>query len=152
MATVTVIAGLPGSGKTHLLEELKEGLSGIAVSDYMKESKSHSKNLKDSQHHDALMASLKAGKDCIIADVVFVKKKKRDEFISLLKAESPDSSVKWICFANDWIQCLKNVDGRAGSDSEKFERDATTVVSLVRKYSAPEGAEMRNVWKPTMPQ
>lgn len=148
MPTLTVIAGLPGSGKTHLVKEMARSQDlGLATSDYMKNSIGDLPQLEKSRHHQQLIDALGAGKDCVVADIVFVRKNKRSEFLGAISHALPGVSIKWICFENDWLQCLKNVDQRAGNDSDKFERDATELVKLTRRYSVAEGAEIRQVWK-----
>jgi hypothetical protein len=114
----------------------------------MKESHGNSCCLKDSQFHATIIKELAAGETCVIADIQFILKKKQTELESTFRAAAPDIEIKWVCFENDWIQCLKNVDRRAGSNTKKFVDDATEIVKLTRHHSIPADAEIRPVWRP----
>lgn len=46
--------------------------------------------LHSSKHHDRLMADLAAGKDCVIADIVFVLREKQREIEDLVRSRVPD--------------------------------------------------------------
>jgi predicted kinase len=88
MPTLIVIAGLPGSGKSFLIQEMKSSASppALAVTDYMENSIGNSRKLKDSQHHADLMKKLAEGKDCVIADVQFVRQDKQQELEALVRS------------------------------------------------------------------
>src|SRR5207244_2733612 len=111
MAVLTIVGGLPGSGKTTCLNQLrKERVDlGLVESDYKKDSISHRAEMIHSKHHDNLVPALAAGKDCVIADIVFVRRSKQCEIQDLIRSKVPGVTIQWVIFENDWEQCIRNV-------------------------------------------
>src|SRR5438270_6603773 len=115
MAILTVIAGLPGSGKSTLVDEMKKenGLD-LAEPDYMANAVSGTNALTSSKHHANLLSALSRNKDCVIADIQFVTLEKQKEIESLIiEPTLNNTTINWIMFADDWKQCVLNVLRRA---------------------------------------
>ncbi len=148
MATLVLIAGLPGSGKSRLIDEIVTTTSkiGLIAPDFMKASINDSPRIKDSRHFAGMLADLEAGHDCIIADIEFCRQSKREELEQALVASGVQAALRWIFFANDPAACKRNATTR---NRESLSEELATIDTLSAVYTIPPDAETRPVWKPT---
>lgn len=102
---VTFIVGLAGSGKTRLLKNLV--YDAVMDDDFWFSDEAKSEN------HAALLALLKDGKHCVIAERQFMFASRRDEYEKQLKADFPDVQVNWLFFENDLESANHNCESRS---------------------------------------
>lgn len=149
MAVLTIVGGLPGSGKSKWLEQIQRETPtlGVVVPDYKRDSIGHRLEMEFSKQHDDLIRSLREGKDCVIADVVFVCADKRNEIEKIVRREVPDVIITWNVFENNWRQCIRNlVDG--DSDDSRCCGRIKLVLDLREMHSVPRGVAPKPVYRP----
>lgn len=116
---VTLVAGLPGSGKTFMLRSMRE--DGATCIDDIRD-------LSDLPEQPVPWLA--------ISDVNFCRQDVRDaaEFEIARRFGSVD--LEWIFFENDPDQCRANAIGR--NDDRDVHAD---IDALCRLYAVPEGAQ-----------
>lgn len=126
---LTLVAGLPASGKTTLLAA--HSAAGALV-------------LDDLASLDALPAGPVAW--LVVADVNFCVPSVRAAAEAELLRRYPSAEVEWTFFENDPEACLANAERR--DDGRNVRPD---ILSLSRRYEIPDGAEVTPVWRPPAP-
>ncbi len=130
MKTVTLIIGLPGSGKTHLGKELTE-ISGVFLDDP-----------KDKQH---VTQYLNKYDYLVIADPWLCLEKQREACVKLLTTLCPEVIINYIYFENDPASCEINLNRRkAQGDQRIVQKDLTM---FHQGYTIPLEAETKPVYK-----
>jgi hypothetical protein len=81
--------------------------------------------------------ALRAGHDCIIADIEFCRRSRREVVVETLRAEFPYLAVEYHSMRNQPDRCIRNVIDR-GRQSEDEER--AKIEMLSREYVLPIGA------------
>jgi len=145
MAKLIVVVGLPGSGKSHHVQELRTNCAGVCAEDYMANSLGDSPRFTDSRHYGDLISDLRAEKDCVIADIEYCDTWRRVEVEEVVSRDVPGVTIEWHCFENNPSQCEANVDRRSRESAEEEKRK---IRSLSAKYHIPSGAEVIPVWTP----
>ncbi len=143
MATLIVIAGLSGSGKTTYIKSLRGQISGIVADDY--QGRSSSRKFVDSRYFVELVGALNAGKDCIACDITFCRAGQRAEFEAVILGAAPRATFEWRFFENDPERCLANVRRRVRLQVSAEEE---SIRSLAPCYEIPAGAVVLPVWRP----
>ena len=83
MGTLTVILGLCGSGKTHLIEHLEADL---------KFDEGFQWNLN--RDHERLVAALREGRHCIVIEVDYCIAQSRDKFVAWITNAVPGVTIQ----------------------------------------------------------
>jgi hypothetical protein len=143
---LTVVVGLPGSGKSRLLDGLRESCHGVVADDYHAAPHGGSPEVTASRHYPALVAALRVGLDCAIADIAFTDTGRRLELDRVIRADVAGVSIEWVYFENDLEACLANV-GRRGRESRAEEEEMARW--LAPWYFVPEGVAALPVWQAT---
>jgi predicted kinase len=115
---VTVIVGLPGSGKSHYINEHADKDTMI---------------VDDPKHISELPDKLTS--NLIIADCHLCKPKSREALNNILDIRYPKAEIEYIFFENNPDQCLKNVKHR--NDGRYVE---PTIKNYSKVYTIPEDA------------
>ncbi len=124
-----LVAGLPGSGKTHYAKRLDYDL---LIDD--------PKDL-----HADVLDKISNHKKVIIVDPWFCLKDIRDKTESILKNHFFACEVLWIFFENDLKSCLKNIRRRKENGDTRVIEDQ--VKYFHQYYVIPQIAAMRPVYK-----
>ena len=143
MATLTIIAGLQGAGKSHRVDELRRVTSGICVPDFMKDSIKHSAQFIHSQHYPQVINDLRDGKDCIIADVAFCNTGRRVEAEQVVAHDVPGVTIKCEFFENDSAKCRVNALHR---NRPNVDEELQKIDDLSAEYDISPGAKLLPVW------
>jgi deoxyadenosine/deoxycytidine kinase len=129
MAKVTFIIGLSGSGKTYLSEHLKKETDAAVFTNL----------LADDSSLNALMESLRAGKDCIIDEVRFCLPAYREQILRSL-SQIANLDMRWICYENDLETANWNVIHRTNKGDPEGHLDLN--LRLHPHYTYPVNAEI----------
>ncbi len=132
MATVTFVLGLCASGKTWLAERI------MAVAKF------DESFLNTPEDHEALIALLKHGKDCVVVEIGYCNQTHRDAIVKELTTAVPDAKINWLCIENDLPKANKNCwERKDKGDPEGHSRINQRVSPL---YTYPEGAVIMKMW------
>lgn len=145
-ATLTVIVGLPGSGKSTLMEELRDSHPGRPGDDFMigVQGPDEEKSISDSPRYHELIEDLRESKSCAISDIIFCRKAFRQAIARTVRETLPEISLRWIFFENDPAQCLENIR-RRGKDASREEEYLN---KLSPEYEVPPEVHCIPVYSP----
>jgi len=137
MATLTIVIGLPGSGKTHYCKELCAS-SGKRFSDVIKNNESL-----------FVVKELMSGNDCCVDDVAFCFQTKRDDFLDDVRKQCQSSpKVSFVYFAFEPLKCLINVVGDAVAEKHEWQGRFNAFQNQLKLkciYDIPDGIECKEV-------
>jgi hypothetical protein len=138
LGRLLIVTGLPGAGKSWLISNhLRQIVTGLCVHDFHGNAIDDSPAVKNSRHYVALVAGLKAGHDCIIADIEFCRTSRRDALVETLRAEIQALDIAYHCFRNQPDRCIHNILARARNS---VAEECRKVELLSREYTLPDGA------------
>jgi dephospho-CoA kinase len=126
MVTLTLVVGLPGSGKSHHSDDLARSRGIPVFHDVL------ARHLIPSERRGfcALLETLLAGTDCVANEICLVHEDKRATLKHMLHVLFEDTvQNEWVFSENDPEQCIKNVD----ADTEKTDTDGR--ISAINHYS-----------------
>ena len=129
MAKITFIIGLSGSGKTYLSERLKKETGAEVFTNL----------LADDSGLNALIESLRDGKDCIVDEVRFCLQAYREQILQSL-SQITSLDTRWICYENDLETANWNVIHRTNKGDPEGHLDIN--LRLHPHYTYPANAEI----------
>ena len=135
---ITLLIGLPGSGKTYLGKQLK----GLFIDDASKNKGLLALTyLSNAVLKNRPIKFVTEKTDLIIADPMFCTQETLQKAKAKLGAMFPGYEIECIYFENDPEKCLRNV---------RIRNDGRLVYGLIRglskKYVIPEGIIPRKIW------
>jgi predicted kinase len=133
-AKLTIIVGLPGAGKSSRIKKLQQSVLGICVEDFHGKAFEDSKEVRNSRHFFALIDALRAGRDCVIADIAFCDPERLNRLKEVVKEWIPTISFEEFFFENDTEKCKRNIKSRA---AEKIAKDLAHLDEFSKKYVIP---------------
>lgn len=149
MSNITMIVGLPGSGKTTYAKNL---LTAAYPQRLFDDPSTNKKGIED------LRLYVRNGGHAIVTDVYCTDPEVREIATAKMLSWSQDDwnpnskykvTLKWVFFENDLDACLANIKRRNEADpklyrliSEPYLREAS------RRYIIPDGAQVLPVYKP----
>lgn len=150
MQKITILIGLPGSGKSTYILNNKETLKNTVVcDDYHKslEIKGHSRLFKDSIYFNDLRKGLAEGKNVLIADIGYCKQERLEQIKKDIEAILADLNIKAVTkcvyFENNPEKCKQNIIHRDRNDRVKRELEYVDTFSSV--YYIPEGEKVISI-------
>ena len=133
---LTVIVGLPGAGKSTLVNEMRSSVSGLCCDDFHANALHDSPLVENSRHYHALLEDIRTGLNCVIADIAFCDPKRRANLQQVIEREIPNSRIEWIYFENAPDKCLRNIECHA---RESLSDDLEALENFQRLYCIPDG-------------
>ena len=132
MATATFILGLCGAGKTWLADRFVAG------------AKFDEGFLTDPAQHDALIAALRSGRDCVVVEIAYCQEGARQQIVCELTKAVPDVAINWLCIENDLYRANKNCRER----TNKGDPDGHVAINrrLSPVYTYPDGGVILRMW------
>lgn len=143
MKKLIVVIGLPGSGKSHYLRNLRDdGTVGWICEDFHVDAYRNSPCVVDSRHLEPLVEALNKEVACAVADIAFCDPIRRDEFEDEIRLRVPDVQIEFQCFEDNKKLCAENAERRA-------RKILATELDFIKKqrYEFPPGAKIRPVYK-----
>jgi hypothetical protein len=136
VATVTVILGLCGSGKSHYLKNMSnvEPFEEGAWPDNRKEWK-------------RFLDTLAMGKDCGVIEIAYITEDGRDELVRLVGGRYPDTNFEWICFKNDLATANWNCLNDPERPRDRAEGNVAQNNCWTHQYTIPKGAVVHDIFK-----
>ena len=137
---ITLLVGLPGSGKTHLGNQMAEDDENTIYLDDL------------SIHDDALNdIRLSMGlQHIVISDVFLCHSKDRENAEKMLRKICREEGfvykLEWIFFENNPDKCLKNVAHRNKHGDTRLVDDF--IKTHTKTYTIPEGVVPKEIWSP----
>lgn len=148
MATITVVTGLLGSGKSILIAKLRMQTAAVYIEHFFTDTSSGfilgHPHFKFEKYKTLLLPALLAGDDCVIEEVSFCSPPIREAFIRMVRIDVPDTVIVWKFFENDLAKANRNVDYRNASDKTQ-QMDIN--YGLHHRYVIPSDAEVLPIWQ-----
>jgi hypothetical protein len=148
MSKLIIIIGLPGSGKTHYLNELKQRheIAGF-YDDYQYRAYGKYYDPRLSRHYGPLLSKLNGGRDMAISDIIYTRQKDLTAVVKSVLAVLPETHIELHYFENSPRKTAANARNRAREKT--LERELAFIknysprykVALIKKlpvYSPPK--------------
>lgn len=142
MPRLVGIVGMPGSGKSHLIQKYcNDPYSAFIAFDDMGYASRWMKNTPEffkgpwEKTISLTVTALALGFDVLIADIAFCNDAFRDEIQTLF----PVHQIEWEFFEKDPVQCKINVEKRNRPEPKK-SNELRAIDELTPKYSPPLGS------------
>ena len=133
---LTVVVGLPGAGKSTLVNAMRSSVSGLCCEDFHANALHDSPLVENSRHYNALLEDIRTGRDCVIADIAFCDPKRRANLHQAIDRQISNSRIEWIYFENAPDKCRRNIERRA---RERLGDDLDALEEFQRLYCIPDG-------------
>lgn len=106
---ITIITGLPGSGKTTTTNKFQH--HGVKVfDDYLHKTIGNELGRPDlAKHRTTLIEALIAGQDCIVTDIQLCDAATLEKMVADIRIHVPEVIINKEYFCNDPEQCRQNV-------------------------------------------
>ncbi|MCI0330701.1 MAG: ATP-binding protein [candidate division Zixibacteria bacterium] len=146
MVKLLIVVGLPGSGKSTFIENrLSKGeFPGTYFDEFMANAIDDVHEFKQSRHYGILIKQLQGGQNCVIADISFCLKGKRDEAVEAIREKVVAVDIQWKFFENSPAKCIKNV---LRSGSPAMANKIYYINLFSGKYRIPDGIEAEEIWQ-----
>lgn len=130
MSKLIIVIGLPGSGKTHYLNALKQKreIAGF-YDDYQRRAYGKYVDPRLSRHYSPLLAKLKKGKDFAISDIIYTRQSNLRAVVKAILCVLPETEIELHYFENDPINASVNVRNRAREKTLQKE------LAFIQKHS-----------------
>jgi len=128
LGTLTIIIGLPGSGKSTYIKYLVEADPQIRVyDDYQGEAYRNDSDPRLSKYFGSLVSDLKQAKSVVVSDIRYCVPHELNLFLGVVLSAAPDVRIKLKYFENNPEACKRNIlarnrEDRVGEELELLEK------------------------------
>ncbi len=143
-ATVLLLGGLPGSGKSPFSEEL-ESRGWVRFDDFQKDAPGDSDQFRNAARFDELVHAIAAGRRCVVTDIRFIHAEYREAALRTLQVADGRPSVVLRLFEKNPEQCSRNVGQATDRDTK---RRLQNIEFWTQHYSLPSGQDAIPVLRP----
>jgi hypothetical protein len=138
-----LLGGLPGSGKSFYLAALmKRGWQNF--DDFQSKTPNDSTDFRDSRQFAELMAALKAGERCVVADIRVIHREYRESALRALRGKIEASRLQFQNFENQPEICSRNVER---DPDRRLECRLRAISHWANHHSVPSEAMLLRVWR-----
>lgn len=138
-----LLGGLPGSGKSFYLAALVER-GWQKLDDFQSKSPHDSTDFRDSRHFADLVAALKAGERCVVADIRVIHRPYRQSALSALSSDVGAIRLQFQIFENRSDLCSSNVKRDSG---RRLDDRLSAISHWSNHHSVPLDAVLLQVWR-----
>lgn len=136
LGILTIIIGLPGSGKSTYIKSLVAADPQICVyDDYQGEAHSNDSDPRLSKHFGPLVSDLKQAKSVVVSDIRYCVPHELNLFLGVVLSAAPDVRIELKYFENDPAACKKNILARNRDD--RVEEELELLEKLSSGYVVP---------------
>lgn len=131
-----LVAGFPGSGKTHWIRATFDGLPVLVLDDFFADAPGwDERGSRSARFYALLVETLRSGCGAVVSDVQFCLPDRREDIVACVNADVHDlPEPLWFFFQADREQCIRNIRLRARL---KPHRDWKTEIAHINdRYSA----------------
>jgi hypothetical protein len=133
---LTVVVGLPGSGKSTRVNAMRSSVSGLCCEDFHANAIQDSPLVERSRHYNALLDDIRTGRDCVIADIAFCDPTRTASLQQAIERQISNVRIEWIYFENAPDKCRRNIERRA---RENVRDDLDALEKFRHLYCIPDG-------------
>ena len=150
MPKITIIIGLPGSGKTMYLKDNAEKFRDFFIcDDYHKSGYKKSKCFEDSLFYDDMQKALKEGKNVALTDIAYCKTERLKNAEEGIKKIAKELNLKikteYLYFENDPETCKQNILRR--NRANRIFRELKYIDETSKQYAIPKGVKIFPVFR-----
>lgn len=145
MQTITIIIGLPGSGKsTYIKNNSEKFKNAVICDDYEKstDNHKHSHIFRESIYFQDIRNALINGKDVVLSDIAWCRPERleilKEDIKNILEELGISAKIASVYFENNPEACKINIIKR-NRRKEKVEREIRLVDKLSSVYVVPNG-------------
>lgn len=136
LGILTIIVGLPGSGKSTYIKALVEADSHLSVyDDYQGEAYDNDSDPRLSKHFGPLVSDLKRAKSVVVSDIRYCVPHELNVFLGAVLSVAPDVRIELKYFENNPEACEKNILARNRED--RVEKELELLEKLSSGYVVP---------------
>ena len=138
MATVTVIVGLSGSGKSHEAGKLKAAGAEL-----------FNEGVRPDVPHEwqRFFAVLASGRDCAVVEIAYIGKAEREYLKREVLNRYPNTEFKWIFFENNLEVANWNCSNDPDRTPEKVRGDHANNERWTVQYEIPKDVKQRKIFR-----
>ena len=154
MPTLHILVGMPGSGKTTLMDQIVSANPALYhIDDYFKDSPNAGEGFRGGRCYLELHDQLRAGVDCVISDIEWFRERKRMQIAEHLRQDLGQTfagvKLDWRFFANDFENCVHNVIHRPNPTGLRIIQ-VKKILELTKEYRLPSGTVTVPIYRRTL--
>lgn len=138
-----LLGGLPGSGKSCYLDVLIER-GWTKFDDFQAKTPNDSIDFEDSRQFADLVAALKTGERCVVADIRVIHRPYRETALRALNRTKWAMCPQFQIFENQTQICSRNVKR---DPDRRLEDRLSAIAHWTKHHSVPSGAMLLKVWR-----
>lgn len=144
-----LIAGLPGSGKSHWIGAHFSPSDFFVVDDFMAHALGDVSKFTYSRWYCSLVFALRSGRDSVVADIAFCDVDRRKEALRVMKDAVDKLDYRWIFFESAPEQCRLNIERDAREKRRAAQSRLDALDEWSRRYRIPRGVKTEAVYRAT---